>query len=323
MFPRFSHARPTDLQAALDLLEKTSGRIHAGGTDLLGCLYDGVFTTDTVISLSNVAELKSINQSTGNGLRIGAMTPIAAVAAHPGIRSTYKALAQAASVVASPQLRSQGTLGGNLCQKTRCWYYRGDFPCLRKNGDHCFAFEGENQHHAIFGGEGCYMVHPSDTAPALAALDATCRISGGGSSRSVPVDQFLMPASVDPQRETVLEPTEILTEILLPPAPPGLRSSYRKIRSRQTWDFALAGVALALDFDGDIVQSARVFLSGAASIPWRAREIEAIITGRRLDAETISKASKAAVEGAEPLRHNSAKVTLFEGLVAEALEGMI
>ena len=132
-----------------------------------------------------------------------------------------------------------------------------------------------------------------------------------------------MPASVDPQRETVLEPTEVLTEILLPPAPPGLRSSYRKIRSRQTWDFALAGVALALDFDGDIVQSARVFLSGAASIPWRAREIEAIITGRRLDAETISKASKAAVEGAEPLRHNSAKVTLFEGLVAEALEGMI
>ncbi len=322
MFPRFSHARPTDLQGALDLLDKTSGRIHAGGTDLLGCLHDGVFTTDTVISLSNIAELKGIGPSSGNGLRIGAMTPIAAVADHESIRSTYQALAQAASVVASPQLRSQGTLGGNLCQKTRCWYYRGDFPCLRKGGDTCFAFEGENQHHAIFGGEGCFMVHPSDTAPALAALGATCRISGGSSSRSVPVDRFLMPASVDPQRETVLEPGEILTKILLPPAPPGLRSSYRKIRSRQAWDFALAGVALALEFDGNIIRSARVFLSGAAPTPWRAHGVEAVVTGRRLDAETISKASKAAIEGAEPLQNNGTKVALFEGLVAEQLEMM-
>ncbi len=322
MFPRFSHARPTDLQAALDLLKRTPGRIHAGGTDLLGCLHDGVFTTDTVISLSNIAELKGIGPSTGTGLRIGAMTPIAAVASHESIRSAYQALAQAASVVASPQLRSQGTLGGNLCQKTRCWYYRGDFPCLRKGGDTCFAFEGENQHHAIFGGEGCFMVHPSDTAPALAALGATCRISGDGSSRSVPVDRFLMPASVDPQRETTLEPGEILTEILLPPAPPGLRSSYRKIRSRQAWDFALAGVALALDFDGDIVRSARVFLSGAAPTPWRARGVEAVITGKVLTPGTISTAAAAAVEGAEPLQHNGAKIALFEGLVAEQLEAM-
>ncbi len=322
MFPRFSHARPTDLQAALALLEQASGRIHAGGTDLLGCLHDGVLTADTLVSLSNIAELKGISPSTENGLRIGAMTPIGAVAAHAGIRSTYSALAQAASVVANPPLRSQGTLGGNLCQKTRCWYYRGDFPCLRKGGDHCFAFEGENQHHAIFGGEGCYMVHPSDTAPALAALGATCRISGGGSSRSVPVDQFLMPALVDPQRETVLEPTEILTEILLPPAPPGLRSSYRKIRSRQAWDFALAGVALALQFDGNVVRSARVFLSGAAPMPWRAQGAEAVITGNSLNAQTITKAAAAAVEGAEPLQHNGAKVALFEGLVAESLETM-
>ncbi|MEN8164499.1 MAG: FAD binding domain-containing protein, partial [Acidobacteriota bacterium] len=274
----------------------------------------------TVNSLSNIAELRCISPSPGNGLRIGTMTPIAAVAAYESIRSTYQALAQAASVVASPQLRSQGTLGGNLCQKTRCWYYRGDFPCLRKGGDQCFAYDGENQYHAIFGGEGCYMVHPSDTAPALAALGGVCRISGGGSSRSVPVDQFLMPASVDPQRETVLEPAEILTEILLPPAPPGLRSSYRKIRSRQAWDFALAGVALALEFDGDVVRSARVFLSGAAPTPWRAHEVEAVITGGRLDAETISKASKATAEGAEPLEHNGAKIALFEGLVTEALE---
>ena len=190
MLPRFSFRRPTNLRSALETLHTHPARIHAGGTDLLGCLRDRVFDADAVVSLGAIDELKGIRKGLGGDMVIGAMTTIDAIARDPDVITRFAALAQAATAVASPQLRAQGTLGGNLCQKTRCWYYRGQFPCLRKGGDHCFAYEGRNEHHCIFGGEGCYMVHPSDTAPALAALGAICRISGPTTSRSVPVEQF-------------------------------------------------------------------------------------------------------------------------------------
>jgi xanthine dehydrogenase YagS FAD-binding subunit len=322
MLPRFSFRRPTNLRSALETLHTHPARIHAGGTDLLGCLRDRVFDADAVVSLGAIDELKGIRKGLGGDMVIGAMTTIDSIARDPDVITRFAALAQAAAAVASPQLRAQGTLGGNLCQKTRCWYYRGRFPCLRKGGDHCFAYEGRNEHHCIFGGEGCYMVHPSDTAPALAALGAICRISGPTTSRSVPVEQFHIPAPVDPQRETVLAADEILTEIHLPAPPPNLRSSYRKVRTRKAWDFALAGVALALDFDDNIVRSARIFLAGAAPVPWRTRAAEEAVTGRHLDAETIERASRAAVEDAEPLEHNHAKITLFEAIVAEQLKAI-
>jgi xanthine dehydrogenase YagS FAD-binding subunit len=238
------------------------------------------------------------------------------------VRAAYAALADAAGVVASPQLRNQGTIGGNLCQKPRCWYYRGDFHCLRKGGELCYAYDGENQFHCIFGGDMCFIVHPSDTAPALAALGAVCRVSGPSASRSVAVEQLHVPPSVDPQRETVLSDDEVITEIVLPRPPVGLRSSYRKIRSRNAWDFALAGVALALVFDGDTVTSARVFLSGAAPVPWRATGVEQVVTGNSLDDETIAMAAAAAVEGAEPLADNGYKIELFRGLISEQLEAI-
>jgi xanthine dehydrogenase YagS FAD-binding subunit len=296
--------------------------IHGGGTDVLGCLRDGVFSAENVVSLSSIKELKGIRQASNGGLRIGALTTIAEVAASSAVADTYAALAQAASEVASPQLRNQGTIAGNLCQKPRCWYYRGDFHCLRKGGEKCFAFEGENQYHCIFGGDLCYIVHPSDTAPALAALGAVCRISGPSASRSVAVEAFHVMPTEDPQRETVLAPDEILTEIVVPPPEPGLRSSYRKVRTRGAWDFAIAGVAQAIVFDGATVRSARIFLSGAAPVPWRAKGAEATIIGTSLDDATIAKAAAATVAGAEPLAHNGYKVPLFEGLVKEQLEAI-
>ncbi len=322
MLPKFTYARATSIDNALAILNDRPALIHAGGTDLLGCLRDGIFSADTVVSLSAVKELEGIRAAADGSVRIGAMTSIADIAGDDSIGQSYPALSQAAAVVASPQLRNQGTLGGNLCQKPRCWYYRGDFDCLRKGGEICFAYEGENQYHCIFGGDLCYFVHPSDIAPALAALRAVCRISGPTSSRSVVVESFHVPATEDPRRETVLEVDEILTEVVLPPPAPGLRSSYRKVRERGAWDFAIAGVALAIVFDGDTVKSADVFLSGAAPVPWRATGVEAAITGKKLDAATIATASKATVEGAEPLEHNSYKVPLFEGLVTEQLEAI-
>jgi xanthine dehydrogenase YagS FAD-binding subunit len=322
MLPKFTYVRPTTINEALAVLNERPALIHGGGTDLLGCLREGVFSADALVSLSSIEELKGIRQAKDGGLRIGALTTVADIAASELVSAGYVALSQAAMAVASPQLRNQGTIAGNLCQKPRCWYYRGDFDCLRKGGDKCFAYDGENQYHCIFGGDMCYIVHPSDTAPALAALGAVCRISGPRSSRSVAVDSFHVPPTEDPRRETVLAPDEILTEIILPAPPKGLRSSYRKVRTRGAWDFALAGVALAIVFDGDTVLSARVFLSGAAPVPWRSRATEEAIVGTTLDGATIEKAAAAAVEGAEPLSQNGYKVALFEGLMKERLEAI-
>jgi xanthine dehydrogenase YagS FAD-binding subunit len=322
MLPKFTYVRPTTVNEALAVLNDRPALIHGGGTDLLGCLREGVFSADTLVSLSSVDELKGIREATDGGLRIGALAKVAEIAASDTVAARYTALADAASEVASPQLRNQGTIGGNLCQKPRCWYYRGDFECLRKGGDLCFAYEGENQYHCIFGGDMCYIVHPSDTAPAMAALGAVCRISGPTASRSVAVEALHVLPTEDPQRETVLGPDEILTEIVLPAPAKGLRSSYRKVRTRGAWDFALAGVALAIVFDGDTVLSARIFLSGAAPVPWRAKAAEAVIVGTTLDAKTIDKAAAATVAGAEPLEQNGYKIPLFEGLMKEQLEGI-
>ena len=322
MLPSFSIVRPTSLADALAQLEGGNARIHGGGTDLLGCLHDRVFVTDKVVSLGRVAELKGISRTSDGGLRIGALTTISEVATNELVARHYGALHDAARVVASPQLRNQGTLAGNLCQKPRCWYYRGEFDCVRKGGDMCFAFQGENQYHCIFGGDTCYIVHPSDTAPALAAHGAICRISGPSSSRSVPVEQLHVLPSQDPRRETVLEPDEIITEIVLRPPAEDTRSCYRKVRARASWDFALAGVAMVLRFEGSVVSGARIFLSGAAPVPWRSQAVEEAIVGKTLDTTVVAAAATAAVAGAEPLAKNGYKVALFQGLITDELERM-
>ena len=318
--PNFKYVRPSTLHEAVRLAGGGSAHLHAGGTDLLGCLHDGVFGAETVVSLSGLRDLCGVRERPGGGLAIGALTTIQQVADHPLIRERYTALTQAASEVASPQLRHQGTLGGNLCQKPRCWYYRGDFHCLRKGGGICYALDGENHFHAIFGASGtCFIVHPSDTAPALVAFGASVRAAGSRGTRTIPVAGLHVPPAVDPTRETVLEDDEVVTEIVLPP-PPGAVSSYRKVRARGAWDFALAGVALVLSFDGQTVAQARVVLSGVAPVPWRCEAAERAITGQRLDDPTIAVAAQAAIEGAEPLEHNGFKVALVKAIVAQELE---
>jgi xanthine dehydrogenase YagS FAD-binding subunit len=323
MVPSFSYIRARSLDEAIDHLAMDGARPHAGGTDLLGCLRDRVFDVTTVVSIAGLKELRGIEATPAGGLRIGSLTTIAEIARHPVIRSNYRALSMAASEVASPQLRNQGTIGGNLCQKPRCWYYRGEFHCLRKGGDRCYAVEGENAYHCILGGDNCFIVHPSDTAPALVALQAGVVIAGPNGRRIVSAESFHMPPSVDYTSETVLESQEIVTEIILPPPAKGLRSSYRKVRARRAWDFALAGVALAMVFNDDQTTEARVVLSGAAPVPWRSAEAEKTVRGSRLDRSRAARAADAAIKDAEPMEQNEYKIPLFRGLIEQQLMAIV
>ena len=321
MMPTFQYISVKRVEDGVKQLSTAGSKIHAGGTDLLGCLRERIFPVEKVVSINGIKDLKGIGEK-GGGLRIGALTTITEVAENPLIKKLFPGLARAAGEVASPPLRNQGTIGGNICQKPRCWYYRGEFHCTRKGGGICFAYSGENQYHGIFGGDGCYIVHPSDTAPALAVLDAQVGVTGPKGARVVKAEEFFVLPAVDPTRETVIGPEEIVTEILIPAPQPGLKSSYRKVRARGSWDFALAGVALALNFDGARVAKSRVFLSGVAPVPWRAKEVEEEITGKELTAGTIAKAGAAAVKKAEPLSKNGYKIPLLQGVIEEELEAI-
>ena len=322
MTPNFSYTRPDSLKKASERAAAAGAVIHAGGTDLLGCLRDGVFSADMVVSISALKDLKGVRKNADGSIRIGALTTIAEVARNPVLKAAYPGLCQGASEVASPQLRNQGTIGGNICQKPRCWYYRGEFHCLRKGGERCFAEDGENHYHCIFGGDGCYIVHPSDTAPNLVAAGAQVTISSIDGQRTVAIENFFVLPEEDYTVETVLAPGEIVTEIVLPPPPAGLKTSYRKVRARRSWDFAIAGAALALRFDGPVVKDARVVLSGAAPVPWRSRPVEKAIVGAELTDDAIAKASEAVVDGAEPMSGNGYKIPLFKGVIAEELRAV-
>lgn len=321
MLDNFTYVRPASIGEAVKALASPDARAHAGGTDLIPALRDGVFAAKKVVSLNGIAELHGIRSSKDGGLTIGALATLTEVAENRTIVERYKALADAARSAASPQLRNQGTIGGNLCQRPRCWYFRSGFACVRKGGDTCYAPGGENEFHCIFGGSSCYMVHPSDTAPALTALDARVRVIGPKGARTVGMDSFFVLSSKDATRETVLQAGEIVTEIVLPAASSNLRSSYRKVRVRGSWDFALAGVAMALRITSGKVDAARIVLSGVAPIPWRAVEAEKALVGQTIDAATAARVGEAATTGAEPLSQNGYKVDLVRGIVEEAVLG--
>ncbi len=320
----FAYIRASSIDEARKHLRTPDAHVHAGGTDLLGCLRDGVFDAARVVSISGIPELAGIVEGEGGGLTIGALTRLIDLVVDPRVKERYAALSQAAVAVGTPQIRNQGTLGGNLCQKPRCPYYRGPFPCRRKGGTHCFAVAGVNEAHALFGGHRCYMVHPSDTAAALTALDASVVIEGPGGRRQLPVADFFVSPRTDPTRETVLAQGELVTHVTLPPAADGLRSVYRKVAPRRCWDFALVGIALALRCGADgVVSEARVVFSGVAPVPWRSSPAEEVLVGHRLDLEIVRRACESAVRGARPLRDNSYKIDLMRGILQRELTAML
>lgn len=318
MFPAFAYARPGTAAEAVQLMSRDNAALHSGGTDLLSCLREHIFPVETVVSLADVPDLTGIAKS-GKGLTVGGMTTITDIEKSEMLTGAYRALAQAAGEVASPQIRHQGTIGGNVCQKSRCWYYRGEFDCIRKGGSKCYAFKGENQLHCIFGGANCYMVHPSDPLPALAALDAKIIALGPYGERAIPAESFAMDPSDDPTKATVLDFDEVVLRIELPAWPGGAYGSYRKVRARRSWDFSVTGMALTLVKEGNKVKRARVVFSGVAPIPWRSKAVEEVLQGASLNADTISKAVQVSSEGAKALEHNAYKIPLLHGVVREEL----
>lgn len=331
MLPNFSYVRARDVDEAVERLGTADSadpyaggvRIHAGGTDLLGCLHDGVFGADEVVSISGVDELRGLRETNDGGLSLGALVTLSEIVDSDLVNQRWPGLAEAAESAASPQLRNQGTIGGNLCQRPRCWYFRGDFDCAKKGGETCFAVDGENRYHAIFGGGPCHIVHPSDTAPMLLALDARVRLKGPRGEREVALAEFYQLPVDNLQGETVLRDGEVLTEVRVPPAPKELRTSYRKVRERGAWDFALSSVALALEMEGDEVRDGRIVLGGVAPVPWRSEPAEDAVIGHAIDAGVAAAAGEAAVADADPLEQNGYKVPLTRGAVEASLLDLV
>ncbi len=322
MLGKFSYVRAASIPAAVAAASRPGAHVLAGGTDLLGCLRDEVFTASSVVSISGIRGLRGIALRPGGGMRIGALTTLTEVAENKQVLDGYPVLAQAAAAAASPQLRNQGTIGGNICQRPRCWYYRGDFHCLRKGGDTCFAVAGENEFHCIFGGAPCFIVHPSDTAPALVALDAKVSIAGPKGTRTIPLASFFVLPEQNVLQESILVPGEVVTEILLGPPAAGARSRYRKVRERGAFDFAMASAAVVLTLAAGKVTTARIVLGGVAPKPWRSEEAEKALVGKTLDAASVTQAAEAAVKDATSLPQNGYKVPLVRGILEETLLGL-
>src|SRR5919198_1376172 len=322
IIPAFELFQPTTVDDAVRLIDKYRDDywVLAGGLDSMDWLKDRLRRPRYVIDLTQIKELVGIKE-TGGGLEIGAMTPLTQVANHPVVRDRFGLLAEAAGLVASPQIRNQGTIGGNVSQDTRCWYYRSGWTCYRAGGNICYADTPTaiNREHAVFDANRCVAVNPSDTAPALIALDAQMVIRSMDGERVVNAQDYFIGPSVDITRMTVLEPGDLLTAIRLPATWANAEFYFEKIRERQVWDFPLVNIAAALKVEGGTIRSSRFVVNAVAAHPMRLMAVEEAVAGKPRNEETASMAGALAVQGARPLQHNGYKIPLVRNLVKRAI----
>ena len=322
MMPHFELYQPDSVQGALDLARAIGpgAWFLAGGNDSLDWFKDRNKRPDAVIDLSGIAELYGIRPS-AEGLEIGALTKLADIETSEAVRSSYALLASAAGRVASPQIRNSGTLGGNLCQDARCWYYRFGVSCYRAGGNACYADtpQGMNREHCLFGASRCVAVSPSDTATASVALDARMVIRGPAGERVVGAEEFFVGPAHDITRMTVLKPGELLTAVRYPKEWAGARFYFEKVADRNTWDFALVSVAAALVVQAGLITRARLVCGAVQCVPRRLAAVEAAVTGKPHNEATANLAAELASEGAQPLHFNGFKVALMQNLVRRAL----
>lgn len=317
----FEYVNAPSLEKLPTLLSKDRGetQVIAGGTDLLGELKEKTIAPKRLVNLKSIPNLSFIKEIK-SGLSLGALTSITEIAESPIIQKRFAALAQAAAAVSSPQIRNMGTLGGNLCQRPRCWYYRDAYYlCFKKGGKKCYAVEGENRYHAIFATELCPIVHPSDLAPALIALEAKVAILGADGSKQIPLSQLFTLPSVEVAVENVLKPNEVITEVEVPNPPSSAKSIFLKFKERNSSDFALVSVACSIISEGGVCKDAKVVLGGVAPIPWRSLEAENALKGKKISEDLAKEAAEAALQKAKPLHQSGYKVVLTKALIKRAV----
>ena len=324
VMPAFELFQPATVADTLSLLDRygADAWILAGGLDSFDWLKDRAKRANVVIDLSQMTELRGIKEVDG-GLEIGALTTLTEVVRHPMVREHFGLLREAAELVASPQIRNQGTLGGNVSQDTRCWYYRSGWTCYRAGGNICYADTPTaiNREHAILHADRCVAVSPSDTAPALIALDAQMVLRRAGGERVVAAEDYFVGPGINIMRMTVLQPGELLTAIRIPATWAGAQFYFEKVRDRQVWDFPLLNVASAMKVAGGTIQQLRLAVGAVAATPLRLTAVEAAVAGQPRTEATADLAGRLAVEGAVPLRYNGYKIPLMRNLVKRAIRG--
>jgi len=324
VMPAFELFQPASISDVVTLLNRygPSAWVMAGGMDSFDWLKDRIKRPSVVIDLSQVESLRGI-KALDNGLEIGAGTTLTEIVRDPLVRDRFGLLTEAAELVASPQIRNQGTIGGNVSQDTRCWYYRAGWSCYRAGGNICYADTPTaiNREHAILGADRCVAVNPSDTAPALVALDAQMVIQSAGGIRLVNAEDYFVGPDVDITRMTVLAPGELLTAIRIPSTWAGARFYFEKVRDRNVWDFPLLNVASAARFAGGKIDKIRIVINAAAATPLRLHAVEAAVVGKPRNEQTAELAGQIAIEGAQALRYNGYKIPLMRNLVKRAIRG--
>jgi len=317
----FKIAQPRTADELAALLTETQEPVAmmAGGTDLIDELKSGVAAAGLVVDLQTVAGLAGITPEK-DGLRIGAMTRVVDLAEDAAVARDFPSLRQAALSLATPQLRNVGTLGGNLCQRPRCWYYRDpQIVCRKKGGFNCFAYQGRNKYHAIFGGGSCFIVYPSDLAPALISLGAKATIGTAKGDKVMPLEQFYILPEVDVTRENVLAKGQFLKSVLVPAPKPGLKAAYVKLKERGTWDFALVSAAVSGVVKDGMIAEIAIVMGGVAPVPWRLKKAEDVLRGKSVSEALVRQAVDEALRDASPLRENGYKADLVFAALKEAV----
>jgi len=322
MMPGFQLFQPDTVDGAIDLLTSAGegGWALAGGNDSLDWFKDRIKRPQTVVDLAGLDELRGIRE-VGGGIEIGALTTLTEIETSPLIRERYTVLADAARHVASPQIRNTGTIGGNVSQDARCWYYRYGVDCYRAGGNTCYADtpEGQNREHCLWGADRCVAVSPSDTAPAMVVLDARMVVRSRSGEREVPAEDFFIGPDIDIERMTVLEPGDVLTAIRIPGDWAGARFYFEKVADRKTWDFPLVNIAAAMFTQGNNIERIRIAAGAVQCVPRRLTAVEQIVTGQPKTEATASLAGQSAVRGATPLNFNHFKIPLLQNLVTRAI----
>jgi xanthine dehydrogenase YagS FAD-binding subunit len=324
VMPAFELFQPASVSDALGVLNRhgSDAWVMAGGMDTFDWLKDRIKKPKVVVDLGMIDELRGIKDNAG-GLEIGATTTLTTIANDAMVKERFPLLAQAALIVASPQIRNVGTLGGNVSQDARCWYYRAGWPCYRAGGNICYADTPTsiNREHAIFNADRCVAVNPSDTAPALIALDAQFVIKNGDKEKVIPAEEFFIGPGINITRLNKMEPGDLLTAIRIPNTWAGKVHYFEKVRDRQVWDFALVNIAAAINASGSSISDVRMVVNGVAATPYRLTAVESFLKGKARDKATAEQAADLAVQGNAPLRHNAYKVPLMKALVKRAIRG--